>query len=80
MLASFETKFRAALARFARDAAPFGEGPLSLAQITLGCCLSYLDFRFAHIDWRTAHPNLALHYDKLAARPSFQETVPPQAN
>ena len=52
----------------------------SLADIALGVMLGYLDFRFAHIDWRAAHPNLALHYDKLAARPSFQETVPPQAN
>jgi len=48
----------------------------SLADIALGCALGYLDFRFAHIDWRNAHPNLARHYEKLAARQSFIDTVP----
>lgn len=51
----------------------------SLADIALGVMLGYLDFRYAEIDWRTTHPNLAQHYEKLAARPSFQETVPPRA-
>ncbi len=74
LLASFETKFRATLARFARDAAPIGEGPLSLSQITLGCCLSYLDFRFAHIDWRSMNPPLAAWHETFRARPSAKAT------
>lgn len=49
----------------------------TLADIALGVALAYLDFRFPEIDWRTTHPNLARHYEKLAARPSFQETLPP---
>lgn len=48
----------------------------SLADIAVGCCLGYLDFRFPHIQWREAHPNLAKLADKLALRPSFVETVP----
>ncbi len=49
----------------------------SLADIAVGCALGYLDFRFRHINWRYSHPNLARHYEKLAARPSFIDTQPP---
>jgi glutathione S-transferase len=49
---------------------------LTLSDIAVGCALAYLDFRFAHIDWRSRHPNLAKLYEKLAQRPSFADTVP----
>ena len=49
---------------------------LSLADISVGCAVGYLDFRFPQIDWRTAHPNLARLHDKLMLRPSFADTVP----
>jgi len=49
----------------------------TLADIATGCALGYLDFRFAHIDWRGSHPNLAKLYEKLAARQSFIDTAPP---
>jgi glutathione S-transferase len=56
---------------------PFCSGiHLSLSDIAVGCALGYLDFRFAHIDWRTPYPNLARLYDKLAQRPSFTDTLP----
>ena len=50
----------------------------SLADIAVGCALGYLDFRFSHIDWRGAHPNLSRLHDKLATRPSFFDTAPPR--
>jgi glutathione S-transferase len=49
---------------------------LSLADIAVGCALSYLDFRFAQVDWRAAYPNLHKLHDKLMQRPSFAETQP----
>jgi glutathione S-transferase len=49
---------------------------MTLADIACGCMLGYLDLRFAEIDWRTTHPNLARLAEKLATRPSFVETVP----
>ena len=49
---------------------------LSLADIAVGVALSYLDFRFAQIDWRTDHPNLVRLHDKLMLRPSFVDTRP----
>jgi glutathione S-transferase len=51
----------------------------TLADIALGCALGWLDFRFPSINWRAPYPNLARHYEKLAARPSFVETAPPAA-
>ena len=51
----------------------------SLADISVGCALGYLDFRFPQIHWRDRHDNLSRLFDKLSARPSFAETVPPKA-
>ena len=48
----------------------------SLADAAVGCALGWIDFRYPDIPWRDFYPNLAKLYDKLAARPSFQDTVP----
>ncbi len=53
--------------------------PFTLADVSVGVALGYLDFRFPEIDWRGTYPNLAKLYDKLAARPSFVDTAPPKA-
>jgi len=50
----------------------------TLADVAVGCALGYLDFRFPQIDWRGDYPNLARVADKLAARPSFIDSAPPQ--
>ena len=73
-LASFETKARASLDRLQRDVEPIGDETLRLSQIALGCSLSYLDFRFAALDWRAAHPALAAWHETFKARPSAQKT------
>ena len=51
----------------------------TLADIATGCALGYLDLRYPDLDWRREYPNLSRHADKLAKRPTFQETVPPVA-
>jgi glutathione S-transferase len=49
----------------------------SLADIALGCCLGWLDFRKpGGLDWRPEHPNLLRHYDGLMERLEFADTVP----
>ena len=48
----------------------------TLADIAVGCCLGWLDFRFAQIDWRKSSPNLDRVMTKLAERPSFVDTSP----
>jgi len=51
---------------------------LTLADIAVGCALGYLSFRFPEIEWRR-HANLAKLADKLEARQSFVDTLPPNA-
>ncbi len=48
----------------------------SLADISVGCALGYLDFRFPSTDWRTPYPNLVKLHEKLMQRASFSETLP----
>jgi glutathione S-transferase len=72
-------KIHAALAAMSRGLGdkPFCSGiHLTLSDVAVGCALSYLDFRFPQIDWRTPHPNLAKLNDKLVLRQSFVDTRP----
>jgi len=55
------------------------DGRYTLADIAVGCALGYLDFRFAQIDWRVRHPNLAALSEKLSTRHAFVDTAPPAA-
>jgi len=49
----------------------------SLADVALGACLGWLDFRKpGGIDWHAGYDGLARHYAKLMERPAFAETVP----
>jgi glutathione S-transferase len=49
----------------------------SLADIAVGCCLGWLNFRRpGGIDWLKEYPTLGKHYEKLMARPAFADTVP----
>ena len=49
---------------------------MNLADITAGCALGYLDFRFPEIHWRDAHPNLAKLADRLNDLQPFKDTAP----
>jgi glutathione S-transferase len=48
----------------------------TIADVALGCALSYLDFRMPDLNWRDANPNLDKHLQKLSLRQSFIDTVP----
>jgi glutathione S-transferase len=50
---------------------------ITLADVSVGCALGWLEFRFPSIAWRDSHPNLARLAEKLFARPSFIDTAPP---
>jgi glutathione S-transferase len=72
-------KIDSALAAMAKGLAdkPFCAGiHMTLADISVGCALGYLDFRFPQIDWRGTHPSLARLAEKMFQRPSFVETLP----
>jgi glutathione S-transferase len=48
----------------------------TLADIALGVCLGWLDFRYPKMDWRKDHANLARVFARLSERQSFIDTVP----
>ena len=72
-------KMRAGIAQMERELGdkPFCTGNVfKLADIAVGACLGWLDFRFPHLDWRDNHPNLLRLWSRLAERPSFLDTMP----
>ena len=71
-------KVARALDRLEADVAQLS-GPPTIGQITAGCALGYLDFRFSSEDWRAAHPKLAAWYKDFAKRPSMAGTIPKDA-
>jgi glutathione S-transferase len=73
-LHSFAQKSEATLARLEREAPELGAVPFGLGQIAIGCALSYLDFRFADLGWRTGRPALAAWHESFSARPSVRAT------
>ncbi|MGH8636687.1 MAG: hypothetical protein ACREUZ_06070, partial [Burkholderiales bacterium] len=58
---------------------PWMHGPLDMAQTTL-CCALGLEARIADFRWRDGRPKLCAWYEPIAARPSFQATVPVQSH
>lgn len=48
----------------------------SLADLVMGVALQYVDFRYPH-DWRSRAPRVAGWHAGIAARRSFEETLPP---
>lgn len=52
---------------------------MSLADISVGTALGYLDLRFGHRNWRDGHPALKALAERLFARKSFADTKPPVA-
>jgi glutathione S-transferase len=48
----------------------------TLADIALGVCLGWLDFRYPKMAWKKDHANLARAFARLSERQSFADTVP----
>lgn len=70
-LSSFEMECEAGdLASIASEALP------SIGQITIGCALGYLEFRYPAEAWRERHRRLAAWYDQIAQRRAMRETMP----
>ena len=67
-------KLRAALDWLEAEAARLAARPFDAGHISVGVALSYLDFRFADLGWRTGRPALAAWHDGFRARPSVAAT------
>ncbi len=48
----------------------------SIGQITIGCALGYLDFRYAELDWRAGLPRTADWFAQFDERPAMAATRP----
>jgi glutathione S-transferase len=72
-------KVRSGLAAMDSD---LGERPwcagngFTLADIALGVCLGWLDFRYPKMNWKKDHANLTRTFVKLSERQSFIDTIP----
>ena len=49
---------------------------ITIGQVTVGCCLGWLDFRYGAEDWRIGRSLLADWYSMFMARASMAATVP----
>jgi glutathione S-transferase len=60
------------------EAGELGSGgeSVTIGQITVGCALGYLEFRYQNEDWRGRHRQLARWYDQFAERKSMQLSAP----
>jgi glutathione S-transferase len=73
-LASYAARRAAALAVLEGESGALHASPFTIGHIAIGCALSYLDFRFAALPWRDAHPKLAQWHATFCERPSARAT------
>jgi glutathione S-transferase len=75
ILAAFELKVRNAVAALDHEAAALATEPVGIGHIAIACALGYIDFRFAHLGWRSGHDRIARWYDTFAQRLSMTHTA-----
>lgn len=74
-LAAFDTKVRNAITAIDREADALITAPVSIGHVAIGAALGYIDFRFAHLGWRTDHDRITAWYQTFSQRPSMLKTV-----
>lgn len=76
LIEAFQTKFHKGLGFLDREAAELAQARFSVGHISIGCALGYIEYRFAHIDWRDRYPGIADWFAEFERRPSVQATEP----
>jgi glutathione S-transferase len=74
-IAAYKTKIQAALDYLEADASALAKDRFNIGHLSIGCALSYLDFRYADDDWRVGHPELAEWHQSFAERASVKQTA-----
>ena len=69
-------KVRACLREIEAQADSLPQAHPSIGDLTIGCALGYLDFRFPELDWRAAHPRAAAWFAEFNQLPAMQATLP----
>lgn len=72
-------KVGASLGAIEAQAPAFVEQNPTIGEISIGCALGYLDFRFPEIDWRAGHPQAAGWFAAFQTLPAMQATTPYEA-
>lgn len=75
ILAAFELKVRNAVAALDHEASALAAEPIGIGHVAIACALGYIDFRFAHLGWRTGHDRITGWYETFAQRPSMIHTA-----
>src|SRR5262245_24107143 len=68
-------KVACSLAELEKGAGSLGD-LTTIGEITIGCALGYLDFRYANEPWRPGHPKLEAWYAKVVKLPPLAQTMP----
>jgi glutathione S-transferase len=76
MFAAYRTKITASLDQLETEAPSLAATPFDIGHISIGCTLSYLQFRFAHLQWENGRGALADWYQTFAQRASARATEP----
>lgn len=74
LLDSFAFRVGAGLDRLENAADRLMAGRFDIGQITIGCCLSYIDFRFGDLGWRKTRPGLAGWHETFSGRAAARLT------
>ncbi len=74
-LAAYGNKVSAALNVLENEAHLLQVAPFGIAHIAVGCTLSYADFRFPDLHWRTGHPGLTAWHGGFEARAAVKATA-----
>jgi glutathione S-transferase len=74
LLDAFTAKYRATMALLEQEAAALGDVSFGIGHVAIGCSLSYLDFRFADLSWRSGHPHTTAWHESFVQRPSAKAT------
>lgn len=70
----FEAKLHAGLAELESRATDLAGAPFGIGHVSIGCMLSYLDFRFDSLGWRNGHPKLTAWHQEFDGRDSARAT------
>jgi len=76
-IAGQEDKIALGLDELERRAAHFGDR-VDLGTIAFGCMIGYIDFRFAHLNWRASRPKAAAWLEKFSKRESMIKAPGPR--
>lgn len=74
-IAGQKAKVERAIVALEAEAGSLGD-LTTIGEITIGCALGYLDFRFGHEPWRPAAPKLAAWYERVVKLKPLAETMP----